>query len=95
MAARSEGLDYFVLGGLVDYLHLSYLSLKMDHQRFVFWPLRRLHSVHKSVALGQVVPPIKHLKLENVLLQAIALEGGALRLIQRTFCNDACYIYYV
>ena len=24
-----------------------------------------------------------------------ALEGGALRLIQRTFCNDACYIYYV
>ena len=52
MAAQSEDLDYFVLGGLVDYLHSLYLSLKMDHQRFVFWPVRRLHCVHKSVALG-------------------------------------------
>ena len=36
MAARSEGLDYFVLGGLVDYLCSSCLLLKMDKQRFVF-----------------------------------------------------------
>ena len=50
--------------------------------------------MHKTVALGRVVPPKKHLKLENVLLQAIALECGALRLIWRDFCNDACYIYY-
>jgi len=35
MAARSEGLGYFALGGLVDYLCSSCLSLKMDHQRFV------------------------------------------------------------
>ena len=35
MAARSEGLDYFALGGLVDYLRSSCLSLKMDYQRFV------------------------------------------------------------
>ena len=45
------------------------------------------------VALGRVVPPKRHLKLKNVLLQAIALECGALRLIQRAFCTDACYIY--
>ena len=25
----------------------------------------------------------------------MALEGGALRLIRRAFCNDACYIYHV
>ena len=47
--------------------------------------------MHKTVALGRVVPPKRHLKLENVLLQAIALEGRALRLIRRAFCNDACY----
>ena len=35
MAARSEGLNYFALGGLVDYLRSSCLSLKMDNQRFV------------------------------------------------------------
>ena len=35
MAAQSEGLDYFALGGLVDYLRSSFLSLKMDNQRFV------------------------------------------------------------
>ena len=35
MAAWSEDLDYFALGGLVDYLHSSCLALKMDHQRFV------------------------------------------------------------
>ena len=35
MAARSEGLDYIALGGLVDYLRSSCLTLKMDHQRFV------------------------------------------------------------
>ena len=35
MAARSEGLDYFALGGLVDFLRSSCLSLKMDYQRFV------------------------------------------------------------
>ena len=35
MAAQSEGLDYFALGGLVDYLRSSCLSLKMDNQRFV------------------------------------------------------------
>ena len=48
-------------------------------------PLRGLHSVHKTVALGRVVLPRRHLKLENVhvLLQAIALECGALRLIRR------------
>ena len=92
MAARSEGLDYFALGGLVDYLCSSCLTLKMDHQSFVFWPLRRLHSVHKTVALGWVVPPERHLKLENVLLQAMALECGALRLIRGAFSNDACYI---
>ena len=34
MAAWSEGLD-FALGGLVDYLRSSCLTLKMDHQRFV------------------------------------------------------------
>ena len=50
--------------------------------------------MHKTVALGRVVPPKRHLKLENVLLQVIALECGALRLIRRSFCNDACYIYY-
>ena len=49
----------------------------------------------KTVALDRVVAPKRHLKLENVLLQAIALECRALRLIQRAFCNDACYIYYV
>ena len=32
MAAQSEGLEYFVLGGLVDYLCSSCLSLKMDYQ---------------------------------------------------------------
>ena len=32
--------------------------------------------MHKTVALGRVVPPKRHLKLENVLLQAIALECG-------------------
>ena len=32
--------------------------------------------------------------LQNVLLQAIVLECGALRLIRRAFSNDACYIYY-
>ena len=63
MAARSEGLDYFALGGLVDYLCSSCLLLKMDKQRFVFWSLRRLHSVHKTVALGRVLPPKRHLKL--------------------------------
>ena len=31
MAARSESLDYFALGVLVDYLRSSCLSLKMDH----------------------------------------------------------------
>ena len=93
MAIRSEGLDYFALGGLVDYLRSSCLSLKMDHQRFVFRSPRRLHSVHKTVALGRVVPPKRHLKLENVLLQVIVLECGALRVIRRAFCNDACYIY--
>ena len=35
MAARSEGLDYFALGGLVDFLRSSCLSLKMDYQWFV------------------------------------------------------------
>ena len=95
MAARSEQLDYFALGGLVDYLCSSCLPLKMDHQRFVFWSPWRLHSVHKTVALGRVVLPKRHLKLENVILQAIALECGALRLVRRAFCNDACYIYYV
>ena len=35
MAAQSEGPDYFALGGLVDYLRSSCLSLKMDNQRFV------------------------------------------------------------
>ena len=35
MAARSEGLDYFALGGLVDFLRSSCSSLKMDYQRFV------------------------------------------------------------
>ena len=36
MAAQSEDLEYFALGGLVDYLRSSCLSLKMDHQlRFV------------------------------------------------------------
>ena len=64
----------------------------MNHQRFVFWSPQRLHSVHKT--LGRVVPPKRHLKLENVLLQAIALECKALRFVQRAFCN-ACYIYYV
>jgi len=93
MAARSEQLDYFALGGLVDYLRSSCLPLKMD-QRFVFWSPPRLHSVHKTVALGRVVPPKRHLKLENVLPQAIALECGALRLVRTAFCNDACYIYY-
>ena len=85
MATQSEGLDYFALGGLVDCLCSSCLSLKMDHQRFVIWPLWRLHSVHKTVALGQVVPPKRHLKLENVILQFIALECEALRLIRRAF----------
>ena len=28
-------LNYFTLGGQVDYLCSSYLSLKIDHQRFV------------------------------------------------------------
>ena len=41
--------------------------------------------MHKTVALGRVVPPKRHLKLENVLLQVIALECGALRLIRRAF----------
>ena len=49
--------------------------------------------MHKMVALGRVVAPKRHLKLENVLLQAIPLEGGALRLFRRAFCNDACYKY--
>ena len=35
MATRSEGLNYFALGGLVDCLHSLCLSLKIDHQRFV------------------------------------------------------------
>ena len=35
MAARSEDLEYFALGGLVDYLRSSCLSLQMGHQRFV------------------------------------------------------------
>ena len=35
MAARSEGVDYFALGGLVDYLHSLCLSLKRDYHRFV------------------------------------------------------------
>ena len=95
MATRSEGLNYFVLGGWVDYLRSSCLSLKMHHQRFVFRPPRRLHSVHKTVALGRAVLPKRHLKLQNVLLQVIALECRALRLIRKAFCNDACYIYYV
>ena len=51
--------------------------------------------MHKTVALGRVVPPKRHLKLENVLLQDIALECRALRVIRRAFFNDACYIYYV
>ena len=51
--------------------------------------------MHNTVALGRVVPPKRYLKLENVLLQAIALECGALRLIRRAFCNDACCICYV
>ena len=49
--------------------------------------------MHNMVALGQVVPPIRHLKLDNVLLQVIALECETLRLIRRAFCSDACYIY--
>ena len=57
MAARSEGLDYFALGGLVDYLRSSRLSLKMDHQRFVFRSPWRLHSVHKTVALVAMSDP--------------------------------------
>ena len=80
MAAQSEGLDYCVLGGIVDFLRSSCLSLKMDHQKFVFWPLRRLHGVHKTVALGRVVAPKRHLKLEKCTM---ALECGALRLIWR------------
>ena len=55
-----------------------------------FWPLQRLLSVQKMVASGRVV---LHLKLKNVLLQAIVLECKALRLILRAFCTDACYIY--
>ena len=35
MAAQSEGLNYFALGSLVDYLHSSCLSLKMDYERFL------------------------------------------------------------
>ena len=96
MAARSEGLDYFALGSLVDYLRSLCLSLIMDNQRLTclyFWSLWRLRSVHKTVALGRVVPAKRHLKLENVPLQAIALKCGVLRLILRAFCNDACYIY--
>ena len=47
--------------------------------------------MQNTVDLGRVV---LHLKLKNVLLQAIVLECGALRLIRRAFSNDACYIYY-
>ena len=65
----------------------------MDHQWFVL--LLASSEIDKTVALGRGVLRKRHLKLENVLLQAIALECGVLRLIQRAFCNDACYIYYV
>ena len=41
--------------------------------------------MHKTVALGRVVPPKRHLKLENVLLQVIVLEHGVLKLIRRAF----------
>jgi len=51
--------------------------------------------LHITVALGRVVSPKRHFELENVLLQAIALECGALRLIQTAFCNDACCTFYV
>ena len=35
MAVQSEGLNYFALGALVDYLHFLCLTFKMDHQRLV------------------------------------------------------------
>ena len=59
-----------------------------------FWPLGILRSVYETIALGIAVPPRRHLKLENVLLQSIALECGVVRLIQRAFCNDPSHIYY-
>ena len=52
MAAQNEGPDYFALGGSLDYLRSLCLSLKTNHQRFVFWPLGILHSVHGTAALG-------------------------------------------
>ena len=96
MPDRSEGLHYFALGGLVDFSvprvhHWKWTTKSLSY----FSSPRRLHSVHKMVALGRVLSPKRHLKLENVLLQVIALEHGALRLIRRAFCNDACYIYHV
>ena len=53
--------------------------------------------MYETVASGRVVPPKRHLKLENVLLQALAieLECGVLRRMPRAFCNDPCHIYYV
>lgn len=95
MAAQSEGLDYFVIGSLVDYISLflvfiieKWTTKGLSH----FWPLWILHSVYETVALGRVVPPKRHLKLENVLLQAIALECGVLRLIRRAFFNDTYHV---
>lgn len=45
MLTQSEGPDYFVLGGLLDYL------TKNEPPNY-FWPLGILHWVHEMVALG-------------------------------------------
>ena len=85
-----------VLNKLVDYLHSSCLSLRMDHESFVL-PLASwdFACCAQNASLDWPVLPKRHLKLETVLLQAIALEWGALKFTPRAFCNDSCHIYYV
>ena len=91
MCTRSEGLDYFVLDSLVDYLCSSCLSLKMDNRRLVL--LLTSWILHETVELCCLKG--SYLKLENVLLEAIAVECGVLKLIPRAFCNGHCHIHYV
>ena len=90
MAFQSEGLDYFVLGILLDYLCSPRLWLKTDQQRFVLllasWDFT-LFAWNGS--LGWVV-----LLGRFLLLQTITLECRVVRLCPRAFCSDPHHIYY-
>ena len=69
MATWSKNFHYFALGGLVDYLRSSCLSLKTDHQRFVL--LLASSEIALYAQNGSFRPMLEALKLENVHLQAI------------------------